>query len=79
MTDTLYKKAICGCEVEVQASYNWMDGVVEIDDVYIVKACEYHRPDNSPEYELENDELEDDCEDDPRRNVKLTETQGERV
>ena len=53
MTDTLYKTADCGCEVEVQASYNWMDGYIEIERVWIVRACEYHRPKDS----MENDEL----------------------
>ena len=36
-----YKKS-CGCIFEVDASYNWMDGVVEIDNVEIIQLCNSH-------------------------------------
>jgi transcription elongation factor Elf1 len=58
--NTIYKTAKCGCNIEINAVYNEVEGYIEVYDVYIVKACDDHRPDNSPEYELENDELEDD-------------------
>ena len=33
-------RTLCGCEVEIDAAYNWMDGRVEIEGVSITKHCD---------------------------------------
>jgi len=33
----------CGCKVEIEVSYDWVDERTEIEDVTLISICEIHR------------------------------------
>lgn len=34
---------LCGCELEIEVSYNWIDQSTEVEHVVILKICKQHR------------------------------------
>ena len=49
--DTLEKYADCGCLCEVKVSFDFIDDVIEVEEILIIEACAFHGKDISDNLE----------------------------